>query len=129
MVVNFMVVIEPAGRTPPGRRLDVNRRFRRGIAEVPAGRSTTHHWAGIHEVDVDLTWRQFPPGTAIRDIEVIEVIERDVILANRWIIGRYAELCANFAHHRAGRSLQRWNGGSAVRSAVPAQASSVLLPT
>jgi hypothetical protein len=63
--------------------------LRRGQAVLPDGTSTTHYWAVLDGVDTDLTWRQFPVGTTLA---AIEPIDRDVILANRWMIGRFEEL-------------------------------------
>jgi hypothetical protein len=81
--------------------------LRRGTALLPDGWTTTHYWAVIDGVDTDLTWRQFPVGTRLEDLAVID---RSVILANRWMVDRYAELLANFTREREGRPVAPWGG-------------------
>ncbi len=79
--------------------------LRRGTAVQPDGWSTTHYWAVVDGVEVDLTWRQFPVGTAVHEPVAIE---RRAILANRWMVARFDELRGNFAIRRRGRELAPW---------------------
>lgn len=74
----------------------------RGWADVD-GRAVRHYWNRIGGLDVDLTWRQFPAGTSLRDAEVTTF---EVLVANRWMLERLERL-------RAAAGLDRWEGRAA----------------
>lgn len=43
--------------------------IRRGIVTLPNGTEMSHYWNNMMGVDVDLTWRQFPIGTTLGEVE------------------------------------------------------------
>ena len=63
-----------------------------GTAELPSGVTTSHYWNSVGGVHLDLTWRQFPVGTFLRNVETAT---RATLIANRWMEARYTELESN----------------------------------
>lgn len=56
-----------------------------------------HYWNIINGVNLDFTWRQFPAGTAVIDIEIVDVKK---LLAGKDLRERYQRLKDRFADNR-----------------------------
>jgi hypothetical protein len=69
-----------------------------GTACLPCGRETNHFWNRLDGVEVDLTARQFPVGTELRD--ACAVTEPRAIQC-RWMRERLARLIEAFDNLRA----------------------------
>jgi len=76
----------------------------KGVATDPTGASTSHYWNLFGSVEVDLTWRQFPAGTALSEVSTAS---RAALIANPWMEARYATLVSNAERelHLLGESL------------------------
>lgn len=57
-------------------------RLLKGWAFCPYGLKTRHYWNEINTVPVDLTWRQFPVGTYLLQIEYATYTD---LIQNKWM--------------------------------------------
>ena len=64
-----------------------------GWAREPGRRGTAHYWNRVNGSDVDMTWRQFAPGTILTDDRIVDY---GVLVENQWMRDRYENLLAAF---------------------------------
>lgn len=59
--------------------------YRKGWTTLPDGFRCRHYWAVVDGEHVDFTWRQFPVGTVLREVEPASFED---LVANRWMRNR-----------------------------------------
>jgi len=72
--------------------------IKRGWVSSPEMRPCRHYWNQIDGLDIDLTWRQFPAGSRLTDIERVD---KKCLLASVDARARYDLLVKNVANLRA----------------------------
>src|SRR5689334_17253253 len=64
-----------------------------GWATEPGQPGTAHYWNRIDGFDVDLTWRQFAPGTILTNTALADY---HILVENEWMRERYENFVAVF---------------------------------